>query len=429
MNAKIKVVWLCHVSNPQIRQQLQFARFTPLAILKHILKKGRPFDRAIWNTNGIKEFEAFKDVELHVITEHCDLKSQIQEFKMNGVYYHIFKNEDETTINVIKKKLGIRKYPSYKKNRSVICRIINEIKPDIVNLIGAERSFYASAVLDLPPTIPVYLTLQTLMSVPGFIDKYPISQDEYNYRTFYEKKIIQRANFLGCKNENMNTFIHNEINSNLMILNTTIALGSDIYKEENKKEYDFVYFAIDIEKAADHAIEAFAITHQCYPNIKLHIVGGYSKSTKEKLDQLIKKHNIEEAISFTGKLDSHENVIKEIRKAKFALLPFKVDVLPTTIREAMANGLPLITEKTIELNEEKETVLLSEIGNIKDLSENMLKLLAHPDFAYKLKKNAFEMVEKSYNNNILMRELVTAYKAAIENFYNGTPIPKELLFN
>ena len=80
-DSKIKVVWICHFSNPQIRKRLKFKN--------SFIRKKELFDFAIWNTNGIKEFEKFDDIELHVISPHAYI-SNIQEFNINGIYYYFF---------------------------------------------------------------------------------------------------------------------------------------------------------------------------------------------------------------------------------------------------------------------------------------------------------------------------------------------------
>lgn len=430
MKDKIKIVWLCTISNPQIRQHLTFEKSTPLSFLKKLQRKSDQTDKAIWNTNGIKEFEQFEDTELHIISFHDGIKHSIQEFQINNIFYHILKDEDDTFIGKVKKKLKYNKSLQYIKNRKIIKETIEKINPDIINLIGAENPHYSTGILDLDKNIPIYLTLQTLMSQPNFKKNYPISDATYNYRTFYEKEVIKRANYLGSRSLINAQFIKKEIYPQIPVLKTGIALGEEIFKEKTTREYDFVYNALDISKAGDHAIEAFALVHKKYPNTTLYLVGGYSQETKRNLDLKIKESDIQNAVIFSGKLQNHTEVINEIRKARFSILPFKVDILPTTLREAMANGLPVVsveTYKTIELNNKRESILLSEIGNIQGLADNMEKLLINDDYANMIKCNAFQTCEEMYNNYKSMRNLVEAYKAAIDHFNNDTPIPEELL--
>ena len=79
-NKKIKVVWICHLSNEKIRENLH---------LKSRANKNALKDFAQWNTNGIDEFKNFDDIELHIISPHMQLSSKLEEFVNDKVPYHI----------------------------------------------------------------------------------------------------------------------------------------------------------------------------------------------------------------------------------------------------------------------------------------------------------------------------------------------------
>ena len=72
--------------------------------------------------------------------------------------------------------------------------------------------------------------------------------------------------------------------------------------EKCEKKYDFVYFSLNINKAADLAIEAFAVAKKSHPEINLLVVGDYDEDFKQHLDDRIKELAITESIVFTGKL-------------------------------------------------------------------------------------------------------------------------------
>ena len=110
-------------------------------------------------------------------------------------------------------------------------------------------------------------------------------------------------------------------------------------------------------------------------------------------------HYITKNVIFCGPLPTHDDVIKQIRKSRFAILPLKIDLISGTIREAMANGLPVvttITPATPKLNETRESVLLSEKGDFKAMAENMLWLINDNEVAIKLKKNSFVLSNFSF---------------------------------
>ena len=387
---------------------------------------------ANWITNGIKEFERFDDVELHVVSPYPHLKNRIQEFVENDIHYHFFQNQDDTILPYIHKTLFHPKNYQYIKNCKLISKIVNTIKPDIVHLFGAENPHYALGVHCVNKDVVVIVQLQTLMNTPDFKNNYPIDDRSYNYRSSVEKRIIQEVDFLATPSLKYREIILREINPNAIILNIGLALKDPIVTESCEKKFDFVYFAANISKASDLAIEAFAIAHKSNPKITMDIIGGYSKEFKIMLDGIIEKYDMKNAITFEGSLPTHDDVLKQIRLSRFALLPLKVDLTSGTIREAMSNGLPVVTTDTGELgtqklNKRRQNVLISPIGDHQALAENMIQLLENEDLAESLRQNAYRTRSNARSNEATARKYVEAYYACVDNFTNGTPLPDHIL--
>ena len=216
-----------------------------------------------------------------------------------------------------------------------------------------------------------------------------------------------------------------------IILNLGLALQDHIVKDETEKEYDFVYFAANISKAADLAIEAFALAHKTKPDITLDVIGAYADEYKSNLDSIIDKYGITEAVTFEGSLPTHDDVLRQIRLSRFALLPLKVDLTSGTIREAMSNGLPVVTTDTGDfgtqkLNLKRQNVLISPIGDHQALASNMLRLLDDENLAEMLRQNAYQTRSEVRSNEMTARRYVEAYKACIDHSKNGTPLPTSI---
>ena len=97
---KIKVAWICHFSNEEIRKRLHFRKD-----IVGLIKKRPMIDFAQWNTYAINEFKNFNDVELHVISPHIQISSKIQEFVKDGIRYHFFRSEDDNFFFRLKRKI------------------------------------------------------------------------------------------------------------------------------------------------------------------------------------------------------------------------------------------------------------------------------------------------------------------------------------
>lgn len=418
-NRKIKIAWICCVSNQQIRDKLKFYKWTPTALLRRITGKIYLQDYAKWNTNAINEFEKFSDIELHIISPHLHL-SNLQEFSINNINYHIFNSEDDSIIDVIKTRFFKIKRKNYNKNSRKINEIIEQINPDLVQMIGVENPHYGESGLLLSRRRPFIINLQTLMSDPNFLNNYPISKESYDYRSKIERELIIRADYIGTKVELFKNIISKNIKNNAFFIDMSLAVGENVNITDSVKDYDFVYFAADISKAIDHAIEAFALAKKKHPNITLLVVGGYCNSLMQQLKTRMNELGIGNEIKFVGKPETHDEVINEIRKARFALLPLKIDLISSTIRESMANGLPVITTitpMTPELNAKRKSVLLSNTYNYQEMADNMCLLLGNPDLASELIENAIITTNERYSNEFFMNEWRNRYFEILNKNY------------
>ena len=421
MSDKIRVLWICHFSTEEIRNCIEFtSRYSSCKIP----------DFGIWNVNAIKQFEKCEDIELYVVFPHLGMKNRYQEFSLNGIHYICFKSEDDHLFARIIRKIFKYQFTSFRKNRKFISSIINRVKPDIVHIIGAENPYYSLGALEVPDSIPCVVSLQTLMVAPDFLTNYPISQKLYEYRVKVEKMVINKATYIATSIDSFRKGIIELIKKDAVFLNMDLAMGKDIDASETEKEYDFVYFAKNINKACDYAIEAFAIALSVHPGLTLNISGDYDYEYKSVLDNRIKELDISDNVFFTGPKDTHGEVISQIKKSKFALLPLKVDFISTTILEAMACGLPVITTitpGTPSLNLKRESVLLSEKGDFEAMADNMLKVVNNNMYANELRRNSFETINESYSNKAITSRWKQAYHAIVENIHNGTPIPREII--
>ena len=270
------------------------------------------------------------------------------------------------------------------------------------------------------------------MCDPSFERNYPIDHKRYLYRAQNELKVLKRADYIGTNVEKYIDLIKRTFILDSTTLAMRLAVGEDIKPDTTiEKKYDFVYFAANISKAVDLAIEGLGIIHKSNPNITLLVVGDYSEDYKNIIDKRIKELDLTDNIIFTGRLPSHQDVLNTIQTAKYALVPLKIDIISGTIREAMACELPVVTtiteNGTPKLNEKRQTVLLSEIGNHQALADNMLKLINNPSLVEQLKQNGSLLMQERYSNYAAVQSQKNCLFAAYNHFKNGIPIPEEYL--
>ena len=73
---KLKVAVICHVSNAEIRQNLDLESWTLKRLIKKILGRRSTInsDYSVWNTLMFHEFEAIEDIDFHAIILHPGMK-------------------------------------------------------------------------------------------------------------------------------------------------------------------------------------------------------------------------------------------------------------------------------------------------------------------------------------------------------------------
>ena len=411
MKNRIRVVWVCNFSNREVRSSLNRREARIEKTIRKLLGKSslENHDYAQWITNGIKCFERFSEVELHIIAPQHYIKGDIQEFEDKGIFYHFFNNEAYSLLFKARTVLIGNDGYKYEKNRKTIKDLIAKINPQIVHIIGAENEDYALSAIDIPHNIPVIVQMQTLLNDPEFIKRSPIYSD---YKRACEMKVLQRADYIGTTIEHFKELVSKNIVNNPKFIRIELALGEKPNHAQVDKRYDFVYFSVNINKAVDYAIEAFAIAQKKYPQITLDVIGGYSAEFKKQVDKRISELGIESNVIFEGLLPTHEDVLHHISYSRFALLPLKVDMIAGTIREAMAAGLPVvttITPVTPKLNEQRRSVLLSEKGDFQSMADNMIALIDSDSLCHELVSNADITLMERYDNDSAMREWVEAY--------------------
>jgi glycosyltransferase involved in cell wall biosynthesis len=204
---------------------------------------------------------------------------------------------------------------------------------------------------------------------------------------------------------------------------------------EQEKKYDFVNFAfsMDLRKGDEDSIRALAIVKKTYPNVTLNIAGGFSPDRKRYLEGVIDALGLKENVSFTPFFEKHEDMIKHIMQSRFAVLPIKLDLVSTTVKEAMFYKLAVVTNSTKgtpNLNREKQCVLLAEIDNIDSLADKMLELMQDSGLAELLVANSYDyQLRQQEKNAKKIDRFINILKAVYHNKYDQMPIPQELLLN
>ncbi len=429
---RLRVAMLCHVSNPEIRQNI------PLVIPKwqNVFNKivGRPHfdysDYAPWNVNTIRGLGSVDDLELHVIVPHLGLRKWTYEYVDKGVYYHFFRPEPLFPWVIIEKLFRKKQYKDYPRTRKIVKSFIKSIQPDIVDLVGAENPYYSICGLDVEG-IPLFITCQTVYSNPNrekMAGK--VSKERWNL----EQSLFWKADALCC----MNTMYRDLILGYVPGAKVFPLIWPDSPFPKLKpceKKYDFAFFSmlVSSKKGIDSALGALALVKKEKPHVSLLVVGHIENDYKDVIDKLVSEYDLTNNVIFHDFFPEQIDMFNYVKQARFALLPVKLDFISGTILQAMEMGMPIvthITSGTPSLNKDRETVLLSEIGDTETMAKQMICLMEDDNLVSRLKENGLIYMQESHKKAAAgITQKVKQYKAVVDYYRHGIPIPKELLYN
>lgn len=399
-NKKIKVAWICHFSDEFIQERLP------------LWKKSSPF--GAWIRNTLEGFKDSKEFEIHVIAPHQYLKKNFS-FVEDGIHFHFFK----TGIPFINRSwpsfFDLDLLSNFYMNRLRIGKIIDKIKPDLINLHGAENAYYSSSVLDLYEKYPL------LISIQGFICLENSAETlSKNKRIEIESQIIKKMNYFIGEEDSRSVIRKIRNNNDFCYFNFYYPNGSNIDELEtqnNYKQYDLLFWSRIIkDKGAEDFILLVAAVKAKVPQIKASFIGPVSKEYLEYLKNKAKELGCFENINFIGFINDKIDLYKEILKYKILVIPTYNDRFPTVLREAVCLKIAVVSYPTgsiPQFNIGDERILLSEAGNINDLFNNTMKLIEDEVFFDKIIQKAYThgRLEFSIENNC--KKLRESYKSIL----------------
>jgi glycosyltransferase involved in cell wall biosynthesis len=431
MKENLKIVLICHFSTEKVRNQLPLDNRKLYSLVRKLLrmpvKNAGYGDIAPWTSDLITKLSERNKIELHVISAHTGLKRMLYSFSSNNVHYYFVKADFSTLLKRIIPNDSL--WRKLNPMRFVVRKVVKNISPDIVNLIGAENAYISGTILDIKD-YPIFVLCQTIYNNPNR-SKFGIV-DSKNAST--EMLIFQKENYFG---------VYSRMHYDLLLQHKPDAFIFDFQWPSGKlpevtlveeKKYDFINFAasLSFNKGFHDSILALAIVKKKYPNVVLNLVGGGDSQIRQELERLVEENDLNDNVFFTPFFEKKEDLFQHLQNSRFAVLPCKMDVTSGTMSQSMYYKLPLVVYKTTgtpKFNINKECVLIAEMNNIEDLAEKMLFLMDNPEKAKQMSENAHEYILKSKDNNKIMERLISDYHAIIDHHYNQTPIPKELLFD
>ncbi|OAO83531.1 Glycosyltransferase [Anoxybacillus flavithermus] len=299
-------------------------------------------------------------------------------------------------------------------------KIINRIKPDIVN------AHYASGYGTLARLVNFH---PTLLSVWGS-DVY-----DFPYESKIKMKIIKKnlesATQIASTSFAMKKQVERLITPRLPIEVTPFGIDTNMFfPNRDKKEKDIITIGI-VKKLEEkygvrHLIEAVSLLigmlkennqEEIASKIRLLIVGEGSQL--EELKLLTKRLNISEITTFVGAVP-HDQVPSYLNKLDIYCAPSTLDSesFGVAIIEASACELPVVVSDVggfPEVVKDGETGYIVERKNSKAIAKRLYELVQSPQKRGVLGKNGRNFVESLYNWDDNVRKMESVYQKLIDS--------------
>lgn len=402
---KLKIVWICHFLNQSLKKQLS------------IPEQEKEF--APWISLGIDEFRKREDMELHVIAPFYTLLTN-RSFREANIYFHCIKVGVPFRRRRWPAWFNLESFFRYGFFNNQVKRLINRIKPDIVNLYGTENAYYSSSVLRLK-NYPVLVTIQGFVTLNN-MDK--IKNPEVRRRIKVEEELLREMKYFGVEATSIEKQIR-KYNPEAKMYWSHFPFTKTEVTGKPEKEYDLVFFAKIVKmKGIEDLIYAVSKVRGEVPDVKLQIIGRGDEAYLSFLRQLIDDLGLQMNISFRGFIATQQEMHYEVMKARISVLPTYNDTIPGTIIESMLLGLPVISYATggiPDLNRTDENVILVDTGDKDRLASEIIRLLKDPQRQSELGATARKFAEKEFDNANSADMLVQAYKEVIMDYSHRVP--------
>lgn len=264
------------------------------------------------------------------------------EKSYKGIEYYLVKIEKEL-LKFFKGKeyvnrAGIDKDPKkkyfYSQFIQRLAKVILQIQPDIIVSASIDSGYIAQKACNY--SIPVIMMCH--MNPQIIIDE---GQD-------YQREAWKNAFAVQTLFESYSKLMRNAGANNVVTIpNIVSQIKKDSFYEIKKDEKIYRIITVgrveQVLKRTHLLVDAFCKIANKYPNWYCDIYGEIdNRNYFKKINETIKKHNLNKRIVLHGKTN---NVINKLRESDIFAFPSKSEGFPLAMTEAMSVGLPVIGYK------------------------------------------------------------------------------------
>jgi N-acetyl-alpha-D-glucosaminyl L-malate synthase BshA len=317
--------------------------------------------------------------------------------------YHL--NEDKFVVHPVN-MMGTKIVGPFFDQRKIL-PIIKKISPEIVHAQGISTSGISGFTAFL---------IKNLLKIPYVVygrggDVYPFKAEK-----ILVKAILNEADSIIALTESMKKEMQKISNKEIVVIPNGIDMNrfndpslnfSESLNTGEKEKIVIFVGNLRPEKGLRYLIKAMKYVTKKNLNIRLLLVGEGSQ--KENLKKLANKLDIEDKVTFSGKV-SVEKIPVYLKNSDIFVLPSLHEGFPNVLLEAMASGLPVVATNVTGINEiieDGKNGFLVQSKNSEEIAKKILLLINNND----LRKNICDENRKkaskySWQRTVQMLEYV-----------------------
>jgi len=295
---------------------------------------------------------------------------------------------------------------------------LNKIKEHDVKLIHTNFGPDGRYFLDVAKkaNIPLITTFHGY-DASRFLNEY------WGLGKIYIKQLLEKGDLFLTVSEDIRKRLIKNFGHENKIKNLHLGIDINKFKFKKRKINNKIEFCMvcgfTLTKDVIGLIKAFNIARKTEPKMVLNLIGD--GPSKRKTINLAHSLKLNDCIKFKDFL-SHSVLAKELYKNNIFIYPCvtskkgAIEGMPTSIMEAMATGMPIISTwhgGIPELIKHGKNGYLVKENDIRGLAEKMIYLANNPDLILKFGVQARKDIEKNFDLKTQVKKLENIYEELI----------------
>lgn len=216
-------------------------------------------------------------------------------------------------------------------------------------------------------------------------------------------RLIKYADGLVCQTNTALEFFENIFTKKTTVIPNPILYKSDtLWNSANTTNTIINVARLELkQKRQDVLLDAFAIVHKRYPNLKLLLYGAKIDSDYEKIIKRIYELKLDKNVCYCG---VSTDILGEMRKSKMLVLSSDYEGIPNAILEGMSLGMPIVSTDCkpggARMLLDNGCGIITKRGDANLLAQGMLKILDDTNNAKSMGRLAYNSTERFNENKI-----------------------------